>query len=119
MLRTMELILGVPPLTQHDAAATPMFASFTDTATLTPFKSLPAKIDVTTRNTENSYGAKASAQMDWSDYDRINEDQLNRILWHSIMGVDSPMPAPVRRALPMADGRMHAPAAAHADDDDF
>lgn len=117
MLRTMELILGVPPLTQHDAAATPMFESFTDTPTLTAYKALPARIDLTTRNTEHAYGARQSARMDWSDYDRINEDELNQILWHSIKG-DVPMPAPVRRALPKADGRMHAPAAPHADDED-
>jgi DNA-binding beta-propeller fold protein YncE len=118
MLRTMELILGIPPLTQYDAAATPMFESFTNTATLTPYQALPARIDVMTRNTDNAYGAKQSARMDWSDYDRINEDELNEILWHSIKGVDSPMPSPVRRALPMHDGRMHAPMSAHADDDD-
>jgi hypothetical protein len=56
--------------------------------------------------------------MDWSDYDRINADELNQILWHSIKGLDTPMPAPVRRALPLADGRMHAPPPAHADDQD-
>jgi YVTN family beta-propeller protein len=118
MLRTMELILGIAPLTQHDAAATPMYESFTNTPTLTSYQALPARIDVMTRNTATSYGAKQSARMDWSDYDRINEDELNEILWHSIKGVETPMPAPVRRALPMANGRMHTPAAAHADDDD-
>jgi YVTN family beta-propeller protein len=118
MLRTMELILGLAPLTQHDAAATPMFESFSDKATLTPYTALPARIDVTTKNTEHAYGAKQSARMDWSDYDRINDDELNDILWHSIKGVETPMPAPVRRALPMHDGRMHAPMSAHADDDD-
>jgi YVTN family beta-propeller protein len=65
MLRTMELVLGVPPLTQHDAAATPMFESFTDTPTLTTYKALPARIDLTTRNTEHAYGARQSARMDW------------------------------------------------------
>ena len=79
MLRTMELILGIAPLTQHDAAATPMFESFTNVATLTPYQALPAQIDVTTRNTATSYGAKQSARMDWSDYDRINEDKLKEM----------------------------------------
>jgi hypothetical protein len=118
MLRTMELILGLAPLTQHDAAATPMFESFSDKTTLTPYQALPARIDVTTRNTENAYGAKQSARMDWSDYDRINDDELNDILWHSIKGVETPMPAPVRRALPRHDGRMHAPMSAHAEEED-
>jgi hypothetical protein len=118
MLRTMELILGVPPLTQHDAGAMPMFESFTDTATLTPYTALPARIDVNTRNTEHAYGAKQSAAMDWSEYDRINDDELNRILWHSIKGPDVPMPPPLRRALPMANGRMHAPTDPRAEEEE-
>src|SRR5262245_53242007 len=50
MLRTMELILGIPPMSQYDAAATPMFNSFTNKADLTPFKHRPAKYDLTERN---------------------------------------------------------------------
>src|SRR5207248_6139501 len=46
MLRTMELILGLNPLTQHDAGATPMVNSFTATADLAPYGTLPARIDL-------------------------------------------------------------------------
>ena len=46
MLRTMELILGLPPLSQFDAAARPMFDSFTDKADLTPYAHEPARIDL-------------------------------------------------------------------------
>jgi hypothetical protein len=52
-----------------------------------------------TRNPPQGYGAAISARMDWREYDRIDEDALNRILWHSIKGVDVPYPAPVRRVL--------------------
>jgi len=100
MLRTMELILGLPPLTQYDAAATPMFASFTDKADLRPYTALPARVDLNARNAATAYGAARSARMDWSEYDKIDEDALNRILWHSIRGAQAPYPAPVRRALP-------------------
>src|SRR5205807_654828 len=43
MIRTMELILGLPPLSQYDAAARPMFASFSDKADLSPYKHEPAR----------------------------------------------------------------------------
>jgi hypothetical protein len=46
--------------------------------------------------------------MDFSEYDRIDEDKLNRILWHSIKGKHVPYPAPVRRALAAPNGRLHA-----------
>ena len=106
MLRTMELILGLDPLTQYDAAATPMHACFTDQPDLRPFKRLPPQIDLNARNPATAYGARESARMDWSEYDRIDEQALNRILWHSIKGRHVPLPAPVRRAIPMGGGRL-------------
>jgi len=98
MLRTIELILGLKPLTQYDAAATPMFASFTDTADLTPFSVLQPRIDINAKNGATAYGAKESARMDWSDYDLADMDALNRILWRSIKGANSPVPPPIHRA---------------------
>ena len=68
------------------------------------FTALPATIDLTTKNPANAYGAVASARMDFSDYARIDEDALNRILWRSFKGVDVPYPAPIRRALPSPFG---------------
>jgi hypothetical protein len=113
MLRTMELILGLKPLTQYDAAATPMFESFTDTADLTPYALVQPKIDINAKNMATAYGARESARMDWSEYDRIDMDALNRILWHTIKGRQAPMPAPVRRHVPAG---VHS--AANVDHDD-
>jgi hypothetical protein len=62
-----------------------------------------------TRNAPHAYGAALSARMDFSDYDRTDEDALNRILWHSIKGGNVPMPAPVRRALPTRLGLFRFP----------
>jgi YVTN family beta-propeller protein len=109
MLRTVELLLGLPPMTQHDAAAPPMVNSFMAVPDLSGFTALPARIDLMTKNPPNGYGATVSAAMDFSDYDRIDEDALNRILWHSIKGVDTPYPAPVRRALATPLGLFHFP----------
>jgi YVTN family beta-propeller protein len=99
MLRTVELLLGLPPMTQHDAAAAPLVNSFMATPDLSGFTAVQARTDLMTRNPPQGYGAAISARMDFSDYDRIDEDALNRVLWHSIKGVDVPYPAPVRRVL--------------------
>jgi hypothetical protein len=67
MLRTMELILGAEPMTQYDAAATPMHAAFQNTATLTPY----TKKDAGSLTERNRWGAKRrrSARMDFDDAD--------------------------------------------------
>ncbi|MGL6073604.1 MAG: alkaline phosphatase family protein [Fimbriiglobus sp.] len=100
MIRTMELILGLAPLSQYDAAARPMFNSFTDTADVTPYKHLEAQIDLNEKNKPTDFGAQKSAKMDFSDYDLVDDFELNEILWKSIKGVNAPIPPAVRRAIP-------------------
>ena len=94
MLRTMELILGLPPMTQFDAAATPMIAAFQDTPDLRPYKAIPPKQPLDQMNTASAYGSALSGRMDFSRADRVDEAALNRVLWHSIKGEQVPMPAP-------------------------
>ena len=65
-----------------------MVNSFTATPDLSGFTALPAAIDLMTKNPAPGYGATVSAAMDFSDYDRADEDALNRVLWHSIKGAD-------------------------------
>lgn len=67
MLRTMELLLGLPPMSQYDAAATPMYASFGTTANLAPYKALAPKIDVMEKNTQTAWGAKESMDRQGAD----------------------------------------------------
>jgi YVTN family beta-propeller protein len=99
MIRTIELILGLPPLSQYDAAARPMFESFTDQPDLTPYRHVPARIDLDAKNTKLAYGAERSRKMDFSEYDRIDDFELNEILWRSIKGKNAPLPPAVRRAI--------------------
>ena len=99
MIRTIGLILGLPPLSQYDAAARPMFGSFSDHADLAPYDSVPAQVDVNAINSSVAYGASRSMKMDFSEYDRVDDFELNEILWRSIKGVNAPLPAPVRRAI--------------------
>src|SRR5262249_4754738 len=99
MIRSIELILGLPPLSQYDAAARPMFNSFTDRPESTPYSHVPAEIDLNTRNDRLAYGAARSEKMDFSDYDKVDDFELNEILWHAVMGKDAPEPPAVRRAI--------------------
>ncbi len=96
MLRTMELILGLAPMSQFDAAAAPMFASFQAKPDLRPYDALPANVDLEERNTKLAWGADASGRMDFSAEDAVDDLQLNEVIWRSVKGADSPMPAPVR-----------------------
>lgn len=99
MVRTMELILGLPPLTQYDAGATPMFNCFQKTAELALYHPLIPQVDLNAKNTAKAPFAKQSARMDFREYDRAPEDELNRILWYVAKGPDAPYPAPIHRAV--------------------
>jgi len=98
MLRTMELILGIPPMSQYDAAATPMFRSFGTGADLASYKARPARVSLTETNPPDAPGARRSAELDFSEADAIPDLEFSEILWKAIKGEDSVMPAPVRTA---------------------
>ncbi len=98
MIRTMELILGVPPMTQYDAGATPMFGCFTAEPKAEPYTVVQPKVDLNAMNPGNAPFSKASAAMDFREYDRAPEDELNRILWHMAKG-DLAYPVAIHRAL--------------------
>jgi hypothetical protein len=94
ILRTMELILGLKPMTQFDAAARPMVSVFGTQANLTPYAAEKARIDINERNPQKSATAARSLKMDFSREDAIDDDELNDILWRAIRGGEPP--APVR-----------------------
>ncbi|WP_321471893.1 alkaline phosphatase family protein [uncultured Paludibaculum sp.] len=97
MLRTMELLLGLPPMTQYDAAALPMYNSFRETTDLTAYTAVAPRIDVNERNTALAWGAKESMKMNLDEVDEAPMFALNEIIWKSVMGADSQMPLPVHR----------------------
>jgi hypothetical protein len=99
MIRTIELILGLPPLSQFDAAARPMSASFTSKPDLTPYLPDPPHIDLNEINAQTAYGADRSSKMNFDEYDKIDDFELNEILWRAVKGKDSPLPPAVRRAI--------------------
>lgn len=103
MVRSMELLLGLPPMSQYDAAAMPMYASFGTTPVVTQFDVIKPLIDVNAKNTKDSYGAKQSSKMNLKEVDRAPMNALNEIIWKSIKGKDSTMPSPVHRFRPLVD----------------
>jgi phospholipase C len=94
VLRTIEYILGLRPLTQFDAASRPMFGGWSRQPNLKPYSVIAPTTSITERNPAKAVGAQASARMDFSQEDRIDDDELNAILWAAIKHTS--MPPPVR-----------------------
>lgn len=92
VLRTMELIVGLRPLTHFDAAARPMFGSFSQKADTRPYAVIPPRVSLTERNAEHAAGAAQSSKMDFSDADLADDDELNDVLWRAIKHSDPPPP---------------------------
>jgi hypothetical protein len=111
LLRTIELMLGLPPMNQLDATATPMFDCFTNMPNLTPLTALPSNIPLDQMNPEprkvsdpllrkDSY---ASARLPLGKPDQCPEDLLNHILWHAMKGTQAPYPTWAVRSQPDED----------------
>jgi len=94
VLRTMELILGLRPMTQFDAAAHPLTAVFAATGDAAPYAAENPRIPLTTRIPVGAAKAERSEKMNFQAADQIDDDELNAILWAAIKGTAAP--APVR-----------------------
>jgi hypothetical protein len=97
ILRTIELIVGLPPLTQFDAAATPMADSFNHHADLAPYDAITPSQSLTEVNSAHAAMARAARQFDLTGADKVSAAQLNASIWKSIKGRHSRMPRPVNR----------------------
>ncbi len=98
MLRTIELVLGLAPMSQYDAAATPMYRAFQPAPESHPYVHVEPRIPLDERNDQWSWGAEASGHMNMAEADLAPDRELNEIIWRSVKGADSPMPPAVRRA---------------------
>ena len=98
MLRTMELILGLAPMSQYDAAATPMWRCFTATPNYSGFTALASNVNLADKNTVNNILAERSAQFDFSKEDRAPDLEFSEVIWKGVKGLHSIMPAPKRAA---------------------
>jgi YVTN family beta-propeller protein len=97
MLRTIELILGIAPLTQFDAQATPMTTSFTANPDFTPYSAITPTQSLNQQNTSASVFAAKMAKQDLTGADKVPTGLLNQAIWKSIKGAQSTMPTPVHQ----------------------
>lgn len=93
VLRTMELILGMPPMTQYDAAANPMWHSFTNKPDFSAFTHLPANVNLNDINKSNNTAALMSEKLDFSKEDNVPDLVFNNVLWLGLKGTLAPAPA--------------------------
>jgi len=98
MLRTMELILGLPPMSQYDAAAEPMWRAFSDTVNPTPFTTVPEPIDLNEKNTAMNEWQRKSERFDFRKEDLVPDAQLNEVLWAAAKGTGKTCPPPKHAA---------------------
>ena len=112
MLRTIELILALPPMNQIDMASTPMFNCFQETPDFTPYTARPNQIPldemnpkIATLRGKQRYYALKSMELPLDDIDQADEDTFNRIIWHSVKGYDVPYPKLAHRPVVGATAR--------------
>ena len=98
VLKTIELILGLPPMTQYDLSATPILFSITDKPDYSPYNVLKPLIDINQKNLASAYGSEECKNLDFAKEDEVPENIFNEILWKAIKGKNSVMPPPVRSA---------------------
>jgi YVTN family beta-propeller protein len=100
ILRTIELMLGLPPMNQLDATATPMTACFNEQPDLTPYDCVTNHVPLDQMNPQLSEikdrrqwrDALTSSRLPLAKPDQCPETVLNQILWHAQMGFDKPYP---------------------------
>jgi YVTN family beta-propeller protein len=98
VLRTIELILGLPPMSQYDAAAEPLWRCFDPSAIHPGFQARPPETDLFEKNTALNDWQRKSDDFNFSGEDRAPEQELNEVIWVACRGTSEPCPAPVHAA---------------------
>jgi YVTN family beta-propeller protein len=98
VLRTIELILGLPPMSQYDAAAMPLYECFTAQPNFVPYKAKTAQTDIEQRNVAINESSRRSESFNLAEEDAAPDLDLNEVVWKSVKGEASVMPAPIRSA---------------------
>ena len=109
MLHTIELILGIPPMSQYDAAAESMWRCFSNQPDLTPYQAKPLQTDINAINTIENAWQRKSESFDFSGEDRISDRLFTEVIWKAVKGENSPVPAPRRAAFVRETGKKEDP----------
>jgi YVTN family beta-propeller protein len=103
LLRTIELILGLPPMTQYDAPAVPLWRCMNNTPDHPAFSARPALVDLNLLNIAENKWQKKSEMFDFTREDMISDAEFNEVIWKAVKGLDSTCPATVHAAFFMSD----------------
>jgi len=105
LLRTIELILGLPPMSQYDAPAIPLWRCMNNTPDHSPFEVRPCLVDITLKNLAENIWQKKSEQFDFTKEDMVSDAEFNEVIWKAVKGLDSPCPPAVHAAFFMPDNK--------------
>jgi len=105
LLRTIELILGLPPMSQYDAAAVPVWRSMNNTPDHPAFNVRPCLIDLNEKNLAENKWQKKSEKFDFKKEDMVSDAEFNEVLWKAVKGLDSTCPATVHAAFFVPDNK--------------
>jgi YVTN family beta-propeller protein len=98
VLRTIELILGLPPMSQYDAAAVPMWRCFNSKPDLSSFNAKPLQTDINAKNHVENAWQRKSETFDFTREDRIPDRMFTEVIWKAVKGENAAVPAPRRAA---------------------
>lgn len=98
MLRTIELILGLPPMSQYDASAPSMWRCFSQAADHPAYNVKPINVDLNLKNNVDNQWAQLSETFDFTKEDRAPDHEFNKVIWAAVKGENVPCPAPRRAA---------------------
>jgi YVTN family beta-propeller protein len=98
LLRTMELILGLPPMTQYDAAAVPLWRCLNNTSNHPAFTVRPCQVDLNLKNLAENTWQKKSQKFDFTKEEMVSDAEFNEVIWKAVKGLDSPCPPAVHAA---------------------
>jgi YVTN family beta-propeller protein len=101
LLRTIELILGLSPMTQYDASATSLWRCFNNTPDHPSFKVRSCQVNLDDKNPAVNKWQQLSETFDFTAEDRVNDSEFNEVIWRAVKGLDSPCPPSVRAAFLM------------------
>ena len=102
LLRTIELILGLPPMTQYDAPATPLWRCMNNTPDHPAFIARPSNVDLNLKNLARNAWQKKSERFDFTKEDMVTDADFNEVIWKAAKGLGSQCPPAVHAAFFMA-----------------
>jgi hypothetical protein len=98
MLRTIELILGLPPMSQYDASSTPLWRCFNTVSGHKPYDARPVSVDLNDKNLRVNTWSKMSESFNFAKEDRAPDAEFNQVIWKAVKGLSAECPPPVHSA---------------------